>query len=193
MDKENKTDYWIVDDVTYQNLQQLKQFVDFVAQLPSTSECHKKNADKVKWFIENINNPENFKTEWNTCIDIFDPMIQNGAYGRNFEKNKGLYWKRWTIWFEMESLQISIVDEYADENGYQDEKWIFDSVIYFNKDIGDERVNGDTDYSIFVKDAFNFRNYITEDLNDVETEIEIYEDTLPEKEKEFYSVPVFKY
>ena len=93
----------------------------------------------------------------------------------------------------MESLQTSIVDKFVDENGYQDEKWIFDSVIYFNKDIGDKRVNGDTDFSIFVKDAFNFRNYITEDLNDVETKIEIYEGTLPQKEKEFYSVPVFKY
>jgi hypothetical protein len=91
----------------------------------------------------------------------------------------------------MESIQTYIVDKFVDENGYQYENWIFDSVIYFNKDIGDKRVNGDTDFSIFVKDAFNFRNYITVDLNDVETEIEIYDGILPKKEKEFYSVPVF--
>ena len=33
MGKEKKPEYWIIDDITFHKLQQLKQFVDFVAQL----------------------------------------------------------------------------------------------------------------------------------------------------------------
>jgi hypothetical protein len=166
-------EFWIPDRETYNQLQKLKQFVEFVAQQEETSTEYKNNAEKVKYLIENIDKPETFRDNWNTCIDIYDHIIQCGCYGHNYEDNKGLYWKRWWIWFELGELQINIVEEYADENGYQDEKWIFDSRIIFNKDFDGERIWGDTNYAEFVQDAMNFRNYITKDLNYVEIEIEI--------------------
>lgn len=165
--------YWIIDKDTLSELQNLKRFVDFVAEQQETSTEHKNNAEKVKYFIENLDKPETFIDYWNTCIDIYDPIIQCGYYGHNYEDNKGLYWKRWWIWFELGELQINIVEEYADKNGYQDEKWIFDSRINFNKNFDGERIGGYTNYAEFVEDALNFRNYITKDLNDVETEIDI--------------------
>ncbi len=168
------SEFWIPDIETFNQLQKLKKFVDFVAEQEETSKEHKANTEKVKCFIENLCKPQTFTDDWNTCIDIYDPMIQSGHYGRNYEENKGLYWKRWVIWFELGVLQINIVEEYADKDGYQDEKWIFDNTINFNKEFDGERIWGDTNYAEFVEDAMNFRNYITNDLEDVETEIDIF-------------------
>lgn len=165
--------YWIIDNTTLEKLQVLKQFVDFVAGLEETSPEHKNNAEKVKFFIENLDKPETFVDNWNTCIDIYNTIIQSGGYGHNYEENKGLYWKRWWIWFEMEELQVNIVEEYADKMGHQDEKWIFDCCIRFKKDAPFEGINGDTNFNEFVEDALNFRKYITEDLDYIETGIDI--------------------
>lgn len=173
MRKKTSSEYWIPDAETCNKLQKLKKFVDFVAKLAETSTKHKTNAKKVKYLIENLDKPETFIDNWNTCIDIYDQIIQCGRYGHNYEDNNGLYWKRWWIWFELGELQINIVEKYADKNGYQDEKWIFNSSINFNKDFVGERIWGDTNYAEFVEDALNFRNYITNDLNDVETAIDI--------------------
>jgi uncharacterized protein YfbU (UPF0304 family) len=170
-----KPEFWVPDSETYNQLQKLKKFVDFVAEQEETYKEHKANTEKVKYFIENLCKPETFTDDWNTCIDIYDPIIQGGHYGHNYEENKGLYWKRWWIWFELGVLQINIVEEYADKDGYQDEKWIFDSRINFIKEFDGERIWGDTNYAVFVEDAMNFRNYITNDLEDVETEIDIFE------------------
>jgi len=165
--------YWIIDKATLDKLQVLKQFVDFVAGLEETSPKHKNNAKRVKFFIENLDKPETFVDNWNTCIDIYDTIIQSGGYGHNYEENKGLYWKKWWIWFETGELTVRIVEEFADKEGYQDEKWIFDSSIHLNKDWKHERIIGDTNFNEFVDDALNFRKYITEDLDCVETEIDI--------------------
>lgn len=73
----------------------------------------------------------------------------------------------------MGELTVRIVDEFADKKGYQDENWIFDSSINFNNDWKHERIYGDTSFNEFVEDALNFRKYITEDLDYVETEIDI--------------------
>ncbi len=55
---EQNSKYWIIDKATLEKLQVLKRFVDFVAEQPETSAEHKNNADKVKYFIENIDKPE---------------------------------------------------------------------------------------------------------------------------------------
>lgn len=93
--KNSGTKYWIIDNTTLEKLQVLKRFVDFVAKQPETSAEHKNNAERVKYFIENLDKPETFVDNWNTCIDIYDTVIQNGNYGINYEENKGLYWKKW--------------------------------------------------------------------------------------------------
>lgn len=171
--KNSGTKYWIIDNTTLEKLQVLKRFVDFVAKQPETSAEHNNNAERVKYFIENLDKPETFVDNWNTCIDIYDTVIQNGNYGINYEENKGLYWKKWWVWFEMGEITVRIVDEFADKKGYQDENWIFDSSINFNNDWKHERIYGDTSFNEFVEDALNFRKYITEDLDYVETEIDI--------------------
>lgn len=171
--KDSGTKYWIIDNTTLEKLQVLKKFVDFVAEQPETSVEHKSNAERVKYFIENLDKPETFVDNWNTCIDIYDTIIQSGGYGHNYEENKGLYWKRWWVWFEMGELTVNIVDEFVDKERYQNENWIFDCSLNFKKDWEHERIYGDTNFNDFVEDALNFRKYFTEDLDYVETEIDI--------------------
>jgi len=70
--KNSGTKYWIIDNTTLEKLQVLKQFVDFVAGLEETSPEHKNNAEKVKYLIENLGNPETFEKEWMVSIDLCD-------------------------------------------------------------------------------------------------------------------------
>ncbi|MCF8359262.1 MAG: hypothetical protein K9H26_10915 [Prolixibacteraceae bacterium] len=171
--KNSGTKYWIIDNTTLEKLQVLKQFVDFVAEQPEASAEHKNNAEKVKYYIENLNKPETFVENWNTCIDIYDLTIQSGGYGNNYKENKGLYWKKWWVWFEKGELTMEIGEEYAGPNRYQDSKGDFTCTINFNKNWKYERIYGDTDFNRFVEDGLNFRKYVTKDLNDVETKIDI--------------------
>jgi hypothetical protein len=160
--------YWIIDNTTLEKLQVLKQFVDFVAGLEETSPEHKNNAEEVKYLIENLDKPETFK-QWNSCIDIYNPFIQMGNYG----KNGGIYWKDWSCYFELGILEIRIVERYVDKDGFQDEKPIFYSSIDFNNKINSERILGNSSYKDFINNAFKFRDNIVGDFNDVQAEIDI--------------------
>lgn len=86
-----------------------------------------------------------------------------------------MYWKKWHIWFEQNELEITIIEEYADKEGFLDEKDIFRCVISFIKNISYDRIFGTTEFDVFLEDAFNFRKYNTKDLCDVETEIEVWD------------------
>ena len=93
MGKTKKPVYWVVDNSTYQKLQPLKRFVDFVAGLPYSTELHKRNAEEIKGLIETINQPETIK-EWCVCLNIYDPMVQAGYSSGNYWKKGGSISKR---------------------------------------------------------------------------------------------------
>jgi len=162
--------YWIIDQTTLEKLQVLQAFVDFVARLEETPDEHKRNAEEVKCLISNLDKPETFQ-QWCVCIDIYDPVLQCGDDG----VGGGIYWKDWSFWFELGVLEIRIEERMVDKEGYQDETTIFYGCVNFNNHVQGERIWGDDDYPKFLKDAYNFRNYITGKLNAVEAEIEIWE------------------
>ncbi len=164
--------YWTIDKDNLEKLQVLKEFVDFVASLEGTGPGHKNNAPEIKYLIENLDKPETFK-DWCACIDIFNETIQIGNYG----KNGGIYWKSWSVWFENEMLEIAIKERSVDREGFPDEDLIFYKVIAFAKDFEGDRIIGDTndlDFLGFLSDAHIYKNYIKDDLKDVETEIDIF-------------------
>lgn len=167
--KNSETKYWIIDNTTLEKLQVLKKFVDFIAGLDETSSEHKNNAEKVKFFIENLDKPETLK-QWNSCIDIFNPFIQMGNYG----ENGGIYWKDWSCWFELGILEIRIEERYVDKDGFQDGKTIFYNSINFNKEFNGKRIWGDNNFQDFIDNAFKFREEIADDFNNVEAEIDIW-------------------
>ena len=165
--RNSETEFWIIDNTTLGKLQVLKQFVDFVAMLEETSQEHKNNAEKIKFFIENLNKPETFK-KWSVSILIQD---LEKLYG-DFEKG-GLLQKEWSVFFQPDFLIVGIEEHYVNNVGSTVEKSIFESIINFKADCNKKRIKGDTNYYEFVDDAFSYRNYITKKLNYVETEIDI--------------------
>lgn len=70
-------DIWIPDNETYNKLQQLKSFVDFVAGIEYATVEDKQKVTRINSLIEHINEPDTFKS-WNVCLDIFDRDLQTG-------------------------------------------------------------------------------------------------------------------
>jgi len=166
--KNSGTKYWIIDNTTLEKLQVLKQFVDFVAGLEETSPEHKNNAEKVKYLIENLGNPETFEKEWMVSIDLCDLEIQ-----AKINKEGGLYWKKWWVTFESGRLEIESESEFIDKDGQLDEEPHYYGFVDFNKVIHWKRMLFEKDLNIFIEDAMNFKSYVTETLDVIESEIYI--------------------
>lgn len=166
--KDSGTKYWIIDKVTLEKLQVLKQFVDFVAGLEYTAEEHKNNANTVKYLIENLGNPETFIKEWMVAIHLIDIELQ-----AKINKKGGLYWKKWWVTFEFGRLEIESESEFIDKNEELYEETHYYGFVDFNKEIHWKRMLLEKDLKIFIEDAMNFKSYITETLDVIESEIYI--------------------
>lgn len=163
------SDYWIPDNETYSHLQQLKSFVDFVAGLEYATVEDKQKVAKINSLIEHINEPDTFKS-WNVCLDIFDRDLQTGT-----NKKGGIYWRKWTLYFEGNILEIEAKTEHTDEpiNHYGKDFYFF-GAVYFQKEISGKRIYLSGDLSDFIRDARNYRSYMTETLNDIEIDIDLF-------------------
>ena len=161
-------DFWITDIDTYNKLQELKKFVQFIAGLKFSTAANKQNADTIIHLIETINQPETFKC-WNVCLDIYDADIQNGIH-----KQGGIYWRTWAVWFEINYLIIEAKTKHTQEPLHHYGKdFNFQAIIYFEKEISGDRIYMNNDLKSFVADAFKYEEYITETLNDVEIDIDL--------------------
>jgi len=174
MKKKIKPEYWVPDSETYNQLQKLKKFVDFVAGLPDALALHKQNADKIKELIETINQPETIK-EWWVNLDIFDYDIQGG-------RGTGIYWKKWSVDFELGRLEIESTDEILDEQKFSETYDNYYGCINFAKNIKGERIYLDTDIDEFIADAMNYESYLTEGLKDIEVDIDILEEFIQRRD-----------
>ncbi|WP_347175563.1 hypothetical protein [Polaribacter uvawellassae] len=169
MENQGKIETWKPDESTFSKIQELKKFVDFVANLEFASEKEKRKAKEIKYLIENIHNPKTHKN-WNVCLDIFDREIQDGI------ENEGYYWRKWSVYFEMESLEIEAETNHtADDLGHYGDDFFYYGTIYFGKEIKGQRIYMDVDINEFIKDSLNYKKYITESLNDIEIDIDIWE------------------
>ena len=183
MGKAKKPEYWIVDDSTYQKLQPLKRFVDFVAGLPYTTELHKRNAEEIKGLIETINQPETIK-EWSVCLNIFDLEVQA-------RKRNGIFWREWRVYLESGFLEIESANHLTDENGSTNEELSYHALIYLERKVKGDRICLNNDLHEFIDDAMNYQKYITEGLNEVEVDIDIFSNPKEEKEDKTYSAPIW--
>lgn len=163
------SDIWVVDNETYNKLQQLKSFVDFVAGLEYATQKDKQKAIKIKTLIENFNQPDTFEN-WNVCLDIFDRDIQNGI-----NKKSGIFWRKWWVFFEGNTLEIEATTEHTcDPINHFENDFHFSASICFKKEIPGERIYMDKELSEFINDAKKYKNYMTETLNDIEIDIDIF-------------------
>jgi hypothetical protein len=167
MNNNADSEFWIPDIETYNHLQKLKKFVDFVANLEYSTAENKTKAEEIKLLIENIDKPDSFIKEWCVCLNIFDPVIQS-------RKGNGVFWREWCVYLESGFLEAESAIHSTDENGSIDDEFFYSGIIYFKKGIKGERIYMDTDIDEFIADAMNYRSYVTEALNDIEVVIDVW-------------------
>ena len=166
--KQNKI--WKIDKLAYEEIQKLKCFADFISELEFIEPKQKAKIDEIKSLIESIDRPEIHKN-WNICLNIFDREIQDGT-----NEKEGFYWRKWSVYFEMESLEIEAESNHtADDLGHYGDDFNCYGAVYFGKNIDGDRIYLDTDLNEFVNDAKQYKKYLTETLNDIEIDIDIWE------------------
>jgi len=166
MKKKKVAEYWIADDDTYSKLQKLKEFVDFVAGLEYTTDEQKTHVAEIKTLIETINKPETIK-DWYIGIDIFDSEVQT-------RKREGIYWRKWMVCFEEDRLVIEAQSKHSEYFDYSTDFYNYNGSVNFLKDCSPQRIYLENDPNEFIADAKNYKSYITETLNEIEIDINIW-------------------
>jgi len=161
---------WIPDIETYNSIQKLKTFVNFVANTKYATGNDKQAAEKIIYLIENIDKPETYKN-WMVCLDIFNTGPDYHHNGKH-----GIYWRQWWVTFENYSLEIEAKTNHTDEPLYH---WGNDFEYFgdcnFEKDVTCNRVRLDQPIDSFVKDAINYEMYMNELMQDVQIDLEVSE------------------
>ena len=163
-------DYWTADTKAYNTIQKLKKFIDFVAGLEDTTSEDQQKAQKIIAIIEKINQPEHFNYSfWSVRLDVYDRSIQHLT-----PENRGVWLRKWIVYFENQTLEIEAETYHSDEPcGHYGDDFKYFAAIYFKKDFSYERVDMKIDIDEFIKDAMNYKNYMTPTLKDIEIEFEI--------------------
>jgi hypothetical protein len=166
MTEKDKTEKWIPDISTYNELQKLKKFADFVARLDRVND----NTQKVKeihYHIENIDKPETYKI-WNVCFNIIDyEALGNKNVG-------GIFRRHWSVYFENDYIDITAETRHTEDEIYHyGNDFFFYGTVYFEKNIECQRIYMDKNIDEFIADAMNYKKYITETLNEIEIDIEV--------------------
>ena len=153
-------------------MQQLKDFVAFVAAFDIATPQQKENAKKINAFIEAIDKPD-LKTTWSVCLDIFDVDLQNGINRDNEFENEGVYWRSWSVYFEADMLLIVAKSEHTDfyVDGYTGH-FIYNGGYYVHKIEDAQNVYLDKPLALFLEDANNYKKYTTDTLNTIEIQID---------------------
>ena len=167
MGNNKNPEFWIPDPETYNHLQKLKKYVDFVAGLEYSTAEDKTKAEEIKLLIENMDKPETFIKRWSVCLNIFNPFVLN----RN---ESGIFLREWSVYLESGFLEAESAIHSTDENGSIDDKFFYSGIIYFEKDIKGERIYMDTNFDEFIADAMNYKSYLTKALNEIEVRIDIW-------------------
>ncbi len=164
------TEYWQPDKETYDELQQLRAFLSFVANLKEATPKDKEAAEKIDAFIINIDKIET-KREWNICLDIFDYEIQMGL-----KDEEGIYHRRWWVFFEDYEYCLNLEAEttHSKENLFSHfgDDYSFKGEISFRKEITWERKVLTSSIKDFAEDAKNYKQYMNEKMENIEVDIE---------------------
>lgn len=162
--------YWQIDPASLNEVRKLKSFVDFIAGLhvysinrQESPEEYLAKAERVKFLIDNLDKPETFPTEWMVCLDISDDSFESKPYR-----------KKWWLTFFEGLLEVTAESYRIDEEGFGDEESSFYAFVNFKQEVKWKRMDLETDLNEFMRDAANFRSYLSEQLNFIETEIGIW-------------------
>lgn len=160
-------DLWTPDNSTYNELQKLKEFVNFVAQFPQADQNCKANAEKIIHFIENIHKQKSVSS-WSVVFNVWD------GDGVINETNPGVYLRAWSIDFERDEITVEIETMHTDTTRHYGDDFYYHGMIILSKDYTGERLYLGEGLQLFVDDAKNYRKYMNEVLNEIDVDIYIY-------------------
>ena len=166
MPNEKQTRFWIIDSATFNELQILKTFLHFVAHTKYATESDKRDADKICYLIENLDNTDSFKN-WNIALDIYNRDLMHSG-----NKEQGVYWRTWSVSFENAHLEIEAKTRHTAEplHHYGNDFEYYEN-IHFRKKITGTPIHINGDLKEFVADAMNYNSYITDSLKDIEIDV----------------------
>ncbi|NCP06363.1 MAG: hypothetical protein GW827_09360 [Flavobacteriales bacterium] len=81
-----------IDETTFTKIKELKKLVDVVINIECSATAFKETSEKIKYLIDNINNPKIYKS-WCVCLDIFDYDLKSSR------EKQGVYWRKWAVFF----------------------------------------------------------------------------------------------
>lgn len=159
---------WKIDDNTFAELQKLKDFINFVASIPEATDDDKQNALKAISILENCNLPQNY-SPFTVCLDIFDPEIRD-----EISEIGGYYWRSWAVIFGNDFIEIEAISTHSEkEMVHFGDSFYYHASVLLKENLPCERVYIEEPIELFIVDAKNYKNYITDKINDIEIEITI--------------------
>lgn len=164
----NESEIWKADHDTYNKIQKLIKFIDFVSSLEYTIAEQKKDATEIKYLIENINKHEILKS-WYISLNIIDDTLSNGDGDKD-----AVHWRHWSAGFEGNTFEIEAKSYCVDDSVSKPDHFFYSACVFFDKELTCQRIYLDTDIDEFVSDAVNYKRYITETLNEIEVSTVIY-------------------
>lgn len=152
----------VTDNHIYDQLQKLKRYVRFVAELPITCEVQRQNSIEIIHRIENFNKPLPFKN-WSVCIDILDFVVQCRV-------RKGVFWRKWTLALQNYGLEIKAETCHSEFNNEH-----FGDDYEFCGFVSNEAkyTHLEQDIDDFVNDALQYTKYMNIDLKELEIDIDL--------------------
>ena len=144
-------------------IKELMPFLDFVKNHDATSAEHRANADTVADFINNI---EIYRGTRSWCINF---AIYSEKLLR--EPQEGLSRYDWRA-----SLESGILSIEAERRHYPFSVKTLNYLYSFHYNFRSGRLSdsGDKDLSVFMDDVRRYKEYITNRLPDIETQIELF-------------------
>lgn len=159
---------WQPDNDTFSKLKKLLNFIDFISNLEHATENDRLKAEEIKNLILNLKSLE-VRKNWIVSLYIFDRDVQCGHV------KEGFYLRKWCVSFEKETLEIEAESKHtSDAIGHFGDDFYYYGHVFFENDLNIKRVYLKDDIDNFISDAFNYEKYITESLNDIEIEIDVF-------------------
>lgn len=157
---------WVPDNITYNKIQKLKKFVEFVASTEYTTLKFKKEAKEIIQLIESIDKPY-VEKYWDISLDLLDEEILNN----NLE---GFHWKEWSVSFEFNTLTVVAKTHNTDDNLFRESDFLYYFTVNFEKDFKGVRVSEErATMNDFLNDVTSFKKYYTDSMNTVNAEINL--------------------
>lgn len=148
-------------------IKKLAKFVEFVEGLEYTSATNKVKATEVISLINNMGDQETYR-QWYVSLDIYDPDLLVSS------KKKGIYRRNWHISFENDVLEIVAESKHTEFLNHIGGDFFFYGEAFFDREGKTVRVNMNKTTDEFINDAGDYKKYLTEILNEIEVDIDIW-------------------